>query len=113
MREKQRGSIAALLTLFSLPSLAGVYVSAPGTATVSTSGSANSASPVHFVATGTSPACSKGVASMRIYTAANVLAYSVQGSSLDTSLSLSAGTYNVTVQESDYCGWAARAMLRI
>src|ERR1700683_520138 len=62
--------------------------------------------PVSFVASATS-SCSKGVASMGIYTAPGVLAYVANGSSLNTSLSLSAGTYNTTVEEWDYCGGAA------
>jgi len=75
---------------------AGVYVTAPGNnSTVS--------SPVNFVASATSN-CSKGVASMGIYTAPSQLAYVVSGSSLNTSLSLSPGTYHTTVQEWDYCG---------
>src|SRR6202050_1983434 len=62
--------------------------------------------PVSFVASATS-SCSKGVASMGIYTAPGVLAYVANGSSLNTSLSLAAGTYNTTVEEWDYCGGAA------
>jgi hypothetical protein len=50
---------------------------------------------------------------MRLYTAPNALAFSVQGPSLDTHLSLSAGTYNVTVQELDNCGWSAKATLTV
>lgn len=96
-----------------LPSFAGVYVSSPASASVATSGAATGASPVHFVATGTSPACSKGVGSMGIYTTPNVLAYSVKGSSLDTNLSLSAGTYNVAVAEWDNCGWSSKALVAV
>jgi major membrane immunogen (membrane-anchored lipoprotein) len=62
--------------------------------------------PVSFVASATS-SCSEGVASMGIYTAPGVLAYVANGSSLNTSLSLSAGTYNTTVEEWDYCGGAS------
>jgi len=39
-----------------------------------------------------------------IYTASNVLAYVVNGASLNYSLALSAGTYNTVVQEWDNCG---------
>ncbi len=104
--------IAACI-FFTLPAVAGVYVSSPTSATVRTSGSANAASPVHFVATGTSPACSKGVASMGIYTAPGKLAYTASGASLDTSLSLSAGTYNIAVQEWDHCGWSSKAFVTL
>ncbi|PYX82835.1 MAG: hypothetical protein DMG70_13610 [Acidobacteria bacterium] len=67
-------------------STAGVHVTSPVN---------NSAvgSPVNYVATATS-SCAKGVAAMGIYTAPGVLAYVVNGSTLNTNLSHSAGTYN-------------------
>jgi hypothetical protein len=65
------------------------------------------------VATATSPACSKGVAAIGIYTAPYALAYQANGATLDTNLSLSAGTYNVAVQEWDNCGWSSRALLTL
>ncbi|MBV8050635.1 MAG: hypothetical protein JOZ80_05570 [Acidobacteriaceae bacterium] len=77
-----------------------VYVSTPGTNTSVTS-------PVHFVATATST-CSKGVSAMGIYTAPYALAYSVNGATLNTSLSLSPGTYNIVMQEWDNCGGATK-----
>jgi hypothetical protein len=88
--------------IFALPAFAGVTVSAPGSGTTASS-------PVHFVATGSSPACSKGVAAMGIYTAPFALAYKVNGSQLDTQLTMSAGSYNVVVQQWDNCGWSATA----
>ena len=69
-------------------------------------------SPVNYVATATTN-CSKGVASMGIYTAPGKLAYVVNGSSLNTSLSLSPGTYNTVVQEWDNCGGAATTPVKI
>jgi len=80
----------------------GVWVSSP--ANNSTVGS-----PVRFTATATTSTCAKGVASMGIYTAplADKLVYTVQGASLNTTLSLSPGTYNTVVQEWDYCGGAS------
>jgi len=84
---------------------AGVFVTAPANnSTVS--------SPATFSATATT-SCSKGVASMGIYTAPGVLAYVVNGSSLNTNLSLSAGTYNTVVQEWDNCGGAATTPISI
>jgi hypothetical protein len=65
-------------------------------------------SPVHFVATGTSPWCSKGVAAMGIYTAPFVLAYVVRGSKLDTKLTLKPGNHNTVVQQWDHCGWTSK-----
>jgi len=110
------GNLCAVLFLCAgivLPASAGVYVTAPGRATVPISGSATATSPVHFIARGTSPACSKGVASVGIYTAPNTLAYKVAGSTIDTNLTLSPGTYNVTVQEWDHCGWSSKASLTL
>jgi len=43
----------------------------------------------------------------------NKLTYVVNGASLNTQLSLSAGTYNTTVEEWDYCGGAAYSNLNI
>lgn len=82
-----------------------VYVSSPGNNT-------SAQSPVHFVASATS-SCSKGVAAMGIYTAPYQLAYKVNGSSLNTSLTLGPGTYNTTVEEWDYCGGASTRPLTI
>lgn len=82
-----------------------VQVSSPSNnSTVST--------PVHFVATA-STSCSKGTAAMGIYSAPGVLAYKVDGASLDTSLSLAPGTYNTTVQSWDFCGGAGKEPITI
>jgi len=83
----------------------GVFVTSP--ANNSTVGS-----PANYVATATT-SCSKGVASMGIYTAPYQLAYVVNGASLNTSLSLSPGTYNTTVEEWDNCGGAATTPITI
>jgi hypothetical protein len=97
-------TLFCLLTL-SLSAFAGVSVSSP------TTGSTDS-SPVHFVASATTT-CSGGVASMGIYTAPSVLAYTVAGASLNTSLTLGAGTYNTVVQEWDKCGGASKTPITI
>jgi len=85
----------------------GVLVSSP--ANNSTVGGS-----VHFAATATT-SCSKGVASMGIYTAPspNNLVYVVPGASLNTNISLSPGTYNTVVEEWDYCGGAAFTPVQI
>jgi len=113
MKSSKLYLFVCLFTIAVCPAYAGVYVTLPSSATVSTSGTSNVTSPVHFVATATSPACSKGVGGMGIYTAPYKLAYSVQGSKLDTSLALNAGTYNVVVQEWDNCGWSSKALLTL
>src|SRR5437660_2680705 len=91
--------IVCLLALVS-SLFAGVNVTSP-------SNGSTVPSPVHFAATAGWTSCSKGVASMGIYTAPGVLAYVANGSSLNTSLNLNAGTYNTTVEEWDNCGGAA------
>jgi hypothetical protein len=106
-------AMVCLCFVTGLPAMAGVWVSAPGSASASTSGTATATSPVHFVAKASSPACSKGVSRLAIYTASNSPAYSISGSSLDTSLALSAGTYDVAIQEWDNCGWSSKAMLTL
>jgi hypothetical protein len=95
-----------LFATLATSAFAGVTVTSPGNG-------AQVPSSVHYVATGQSPACSKGVASMGIYTAPYKLAYSATGSKLDTYLTLSPGTYNTVVQQWDNCGWSASAPVTI
>src|SRR5436305_1196536 len=90
---------------FSLPAFATVTVSSPKTST-------SMSSPVHFAATATT-SCGSGVSSVGIYTAPYVLAYKVSGSTLNTYLTLKAGTYNAVVQEWDKCGGSSKASLTI
>src|SRR5258706_6621909 len=98
--------IVCLLGIFAPAAFAtGVTVTSPA------NGSTVSGS-VSFVASATT-SCSKGVASMGIYTAPGVLAYVVNGASLNTSLNLSSGTYNTTVEEWDYCGGAATKAITV
>ena len=93
------------LLVWSVCAYAGVSVSAPS------SGSTLS-SPVHFVAKATT-SCSDGVSSMGIYTAPYVLSYKVKGASMNTYLSLKAGTYHTMVQEWDKCGGATKTPITI
>ncbi|HEX6804699.1 MAG TPA: alkaline phosphatase family protein [Terriglobales bacterium] len=91
--------------VLSVCAYAGVSVSSPGN-------NSTSASPVHFVASATT-SCAKGVASIGIYTAPYVLAYKVNGASLNTYLTLAAGTYNTEVQAWDNCGGAAKTPITV
>jgi hypothetical protein len=68
---------------------------------------------VNYVASATASSCSKGIGSMGIYTAPGVLAYVVSGSSMNTNLSLAAGTYDTTVEAWDNCGGAETAPIKI
>src|SRR5713101_120907 len=88
-----------------IPAVAGVSVVVP----VNIS---NVATSVQYVATATTT-CSKGVSSMGIYTAPGVLAYTVNGSSLNTELTLNPGTYHTTVQEWDNCGGSSATAITI
>jgi len=99
-----------LLTL----ALTGAPLSHSFAVTVSSpSNGATVSSPVHFVAKAGSTSCSSGVASMGIYKAPGDLAYTVNGTSLDTYLPLSPGTYNTTVQQWDYCGGSSKTNITI
>jgi hypothetical protein len=92
-----------------------ITVKSGGSSGVSVTSPANGAtvgSPVNFIATATTT-CSKGVASMGIYTAPSQLAYVVNGASLNYNLSLNNGTYNTTVEEWDKCGGAATTPVTI
>jgi hypothetical protein len=61
---------------------------------------------VQFVASAKT-SCAAGVAAMGIYTAPGVLAYKVNGATLNTSLTLKAGINHTVVQEWDHCGGTA------
>ncbi|MGA8110300.1 MAG: hypothetical protein WB974_12735 [Acidobacteriaceae bacterium] len=82
----------------------GVTVSSPSNGSTVTS-------PVHYVASATS-SCASGVSAMGIYVD-NQLEYTVSGSSLNTTLSLSPGAYNTVVQEWDNCGKAATTAVNL
>jgi hypothetical protein len=70
-------------------------------------------SPVHWVASASAANCSKGIASMRIYSAPGVAAYTANGGSIDTYLSMANGTYNTVVQAWDNCGNVYKTPLTI
>src|SRR4029077_96787 len=78
------------------PTGSGVKVCFPGSNTTQ-------ANPVHYIAAA-STTCTKGISAMGIYSAPNNKVYTVNGSSLDTFLPLTPGTYTTTVQEWDNCG---------
>ena len=92
------GATYTTLTI-TVSSQTGVWVTSPAN-------KSKVSSPTNYVATASTTTCSKGVASMGIYVN-NVLQYVVNGASLNTNLSLTAGTYNTVVEEWDYCGGAA------
>jgi hypothetical protein len=69
-------------------------------------------SPVQFVASATT-SCPGGVAAMGVYTAPGVLAYKVNGASLNTSLTLNGGDYQTVVEAWDQCGGASTTPIAI
>jgi hypothetical protein len=98
--------IACLSAIFAPAAFAGVSVTAPANgATVSGA--------VHYTASATTSSCSKGVGSMGIYTAPGVLAYVVNGTSLNTSVTLSPAKYDTVVEEWDNCGGASTTPITI
>ena len=98
--------IVCLSAILAPAAFAGVNVTAPANgATVSGA--------VQYVATATTSSCSKGVGSMGIYTAPGVLAYVVNGASLNTTLNLNPATYNTVVEEWDNCGGALTTPITI
>jgi phospholipase C len=80
------------------PVFAAVTVSSPTAGSTVTS-------PVHYGATATAPTCAKGVAAMGIYVN-NSLVYTVNGATLNTSLTLAKGAEHTVVEEWDNCGGA-------
>ena len=66
-------------------------------------------SPVHYLASATSPGCARGIAALRIYLAPHLAALTVHSSTLDAELPLSPGNYNTVVQAWDNCGGIAKA----
>ncbi len=96
--------ILCILTLC-MPVFAGVKVTTPANGSTVQG-------PVPYSASATT-GCTKGVASMGIYSAPGVLSYVVSGSSLTTNLTLSPGTYNTTVEEWDNCGGASTTPVTI
>lgn len=83
--------------------IASLAIPAFGTVTVSSpSQGGNSNSPVNYVASSTTT-CTKGVASMGVYVD-NQLVTVVNGSTMNTNVSMSQGSHKTVVQEWDYCG---------
>ncbi len=103
---KNLSLIVCLSAILSSIALANVSVTSP-------SNGSTIQGAVHYVATATTTTCSKGVGSMGIYTSPGVLAYVVNGASLNTNLNLNPGTYNTTVEEWDNCGGATTAGIKV
>jgi outer membrane protein assembly factor BamB len=85
----------------------------PVVAIASPTNGATVSSPVHYVASATSASCAKGIASMRIYTAPGVSAFTTNSNQINTNISLSPGTYNTVVQSWDNCGGVGKTPITI
>src|ERR1700748_1725255 len=83
-------TIACVLLSFAAPAFATVTVTSPKSGATVTS-------PVSLVAPATTSTCSKGVGSMGIYVN-NKLTYVVNGTKMNTTLSLAPGSYSTTVE---------------
>ena len=99
-------------TLLSLSCLACTLAAWATTPMVTISSPANASqdsSPVHYIASAVSPGCPKGIASMRIYLAPNISAFTAKSNTLGVKLTLAPGTYNTVVQAWDNCGGIAKS----
>jgi phospholipase C len=90
--------ILAIFVAFPIPALATVTVTSPVAGSTVTS-------PLHYVASATTTTCSKGVASMGVYVN-NALTYVVNGTTLNTEITLATGAEHTVVEEWDNCGGA-------
>jgi 6-phosphogluconolactonase (cycloisomerase 2 family) len=69
--------------------------------------------PVYYAASASSPSCAKGIASMRIYSAPFISAYTVSAAQFSTFISLAPGTYSTVVQSWDYCGGVGKTPITV
>ena len=67
---------------------AAVFASTPVISITSPVNNASTLGPVHYIAAAASPACAKGIASMEIYTAPYVVAYTNEGGKMDGYINL-------------------------
>ena len=84
-------------------------------ATVTVTSPANGStvtSPVQYVATAAADTCAQGVSAMGIWVN-DSLVYQTNGNSLNTSISLSPGSYYTVVQEWDNCGGASHTDINV
>ncbi len=101
------------LNLFLFPALT-AFAATPTVTLATPTNNATVSSPVHFVASASSPDCSKGISAIRIYSAPGVSAYTLDATShINAYVSLANGTYNAIVQAWDNCGGVSKAPVKI
>jgi hypothetical protein len=106
---------AVVITSFLL-SVACLALSASTTPVITVSYPANGSAvhgPVYYAASASSPSCAKGIASMRIYSAPSISAYTVNAAQFSTFISLTPGTYSTVVQSWDYCGGVGKTPITV
>ncbi len=87
--------------------------STPVVAVSSPANNSQVSSPVHYVASATSPQCPTGISAIRIYIAPHMAAYTINSNSLDTLLTLAPGTYKTVVQAWDNCGGVGKTSVNM
>jgi 6-phosphogluconolactonase (cycloisomerase 2 family) len=106
--------LRSLKFLFFLAGSAALASATTPVVTVTSPGNGSSVgSPVNYVASATSSACSKGIAAMRIYTAPGVNAYTINSNKLNTNINLPVGSYNTVVQAWDNCGGVGKTAVSV
>jgi hypothetical protein len=98
-------AVLCLSVLGAPAAFAGVSVSSP-------SNGATIQGSVHYTASANT-SCGRGIGAMGVYTAPGVLAYVVNGSSLNTNLNLDPGTYKTVVEAWDNCGGASTSTVTV
>jgi hypothetical protein len=86
---------------------------APSVNVISPRSGVSAGSPIFYEAYATSPTCSKGLSAMRIYSAPNVVAFTVKGAHLETFIKLATGTYHTVVQAWDNCGGVGKIAVSV
>lgn len=111
---RSRFALRALCFLASaLCMSAAVFATTPVISITGPVNNAHTLAPVHYIASASSPECAKGIASMEIYTAPYVVAYTNEGGKMDGYINLQPGTYNTVVQAWDQCGGVAKSDMTI
>lgn len=87
--------------------------SAPVVTVASPANNSTVSSPVHFVASASSPTCANGISAMRIYTAPHNAAFNTNSNHLDTMIKLATATYNIVIQAWDNCGAVGKSETKI
>ncbi|HZR65232.1 MAG TPA: beta-propeller fold lactonase family protein [Terriglobales bacterium] len=100
------------LTLFLIAATC-AFAATPIVTVTTPTNSETEGSPVHFIASASSPDCADGISAMRIYSAPGVSAYTRYSSQINSYISLANGTYNAVVQAWDHCGGVGKTTVKI